>query len=519
MLTRAEHPEQPPVVEVEPGFRVLHVDAGPVRAGAAQRAPRSRRRRSPTAARECSNAAARLRRAARELLGVGRGRPPAQARARPAARHHVPHARPGEGRGRARRRRSTLRPRVEAEVVRCADLVVASTRRRARPARAPLRRRSRADRDRPARASTTTCSPPATAPPRARTLGARRAARSLLFVGRIQPLKGADLAVRALAELARSPRRRCVDRRRPERPRRRRPSSRALHALVAELGLEHRVRFVAPQPHDQLADYYRAADVCVVPSRTESFGLVALEAAACGTPVVAANVGGLAIARRRRRHRLPRRRARRRRRSPTRSSACCTTDHARDARATRCATSSRYRWSIAAARLRRHYDDLAARALVQCSELRPVDPDSSTSTPAHELVAAPPRGPGRRRGVRPDRRVRPRAAPLVRALQVRRPRRDHDLLRSAPAHAALRGVLPAHPARAPPRALRVPAASATTRCTARASRSVPTATSTSSVASRSSTSPIDELDRIIGVLYELTERWFQPVVQLAYPRR
>ena len=48
-------------------------------------------------------------------------------------------------------------------------------------------------------------------------------------------------------------------------------------------------------PHEQLADYYRAADVCVVPSRTESFGLVALEAAACGTPVVAANVGGLRL--------------------------------------------------------------------------------------------------------------------------------------------------------------------------------------------------------------------------------
>ena len=53
------------------------------------------------------------------------------------------------------------------------------------------------------------------------------------------------------------------------------------------------MRFVSPQPHDRLAEYYRAADVCLVPSRTESFGLVALEAAACGTPVVAANVGGL----------------------------------------------------------------------------------------------------------------------------------------------------------------------------------------------------------------------------------
>jgi len=62
---------------------------------------------------------------------------------------------------------------------------------------------------------------------------------------------------------------------------------RSLHALAQQLGVAHRVRFVAPQPHRVLADFYRAADVCIVPSRTESFGLVALEAAACGTPVVA----------------------------------------------------------------------------------------------------------------------------------------------------------------------------------------------------------------------------------------
>ena len=66
-----------------------------------------------------------------------------------------------------------------------------------------------------------------------------------------------------------------------------------LHALVDELGLADRVRFVPPQPHHLLSSYYRAADVVLVPSRSESFGLVALEAAACGTPVVAAAVGGL----------------------------------------------------------------------------------------------------------------------------------------------------------------------------------------------------------------------------------
>jgi D-inositol-3-phosphate glycosyltransferase len=62
---------------------------------------------------------------------------------------------------------------------------------------------------------------------------------------------------------------------------------------AADLGVAGRVQFLPPVPHDRLVDYYRAADVVVVPSRSESFGLVALEAAACGTPVVAAAVGGL----------------------------------------------------------------------------------------------------------------------------------------------------------------------------------------------------------------------------------
>src|SRR5439155_17010910 len=63
--------------------------------------------------------------------------------------------------------------------------------------------------------------------------------------------------------------------------------------LAEELGVEGRIHWIEPQPHYRLASYYRAADVCVVPSRSESFGLVALEAAACGVPVVAAAVGGL----------------------------------------------------------------------------------------------------------------------------------------------------------------------------------------------------------------------------------
>jgi D-inositol-3-phosphate glycosyltransferase len=113
----------------------------------------------------------------------------------------------------------------------------------------------------------------------------------LLFAGRLQPLKGADLAIRALAELEDRTARLVVVGG---------PSGRGgqaeverLHALTAELGVADRVLFRPPQPHHLLSTSFRAADVVVVPSRSESFGLVALEAGACGTPVVASRVGGL----------------------------------------------------------------------------------------------------------------------------------------------------------------------------------------------------------------------------------
>ena len=131
--------------------------------------------------------------------------------------------------------------------------------------------------------------------------GAREAARHaigfdvdrplVLFVGRIQPLKGPDVAIRALAALERddvqlvlvggsSGRNGDVQ-------------AAEAHALVDELGLHDQVHFIEPQPHHILSSWYRAADVVLVPSRSESFGLVALEAAACGIPVVASAVGGL----------------------------------------------------------------------------------------------------------------------------------------------------------------------------------------------------------------------------------
>ena len=66
--------------------------------------------------------------------------------------------------------------------------------------------------------------------------------------------------------------------------------------LADELGIAARVTFLPPQSRDQIVDVYRAADLVAVPSYSESFGLVAVEAQACGTPVVAAAVGGLPVA-------------------------------------------------------------------------------------------------------------------------------------------------------------------------------------------------------------------------------
>jgi D-inositol-3-phosphate glycosyltransferase len=130
-------------------------------------------------------------------------------------------------------------------------------------------------------------------------LGIARDAVVLGFVGRIQRLKAPDVLLRAAAELLR-----------------RDPALRArlvvliaggpsgsglaeptsMQELAAHLGISDVVRFLPPQAGPALAAVYRAADVIAVPSHNESFGLVALEAQACGTPVVAADVGGLPVA-------------------------------------------------------------------------------------------------------------------------------------------------------------------------------------------------------------------------------
>ena len=129
-------------------------------------------------------------------------------------------------------------------------------------------------------------------------LGVREDAILLSFVGRIQPHKGPDTLIRAAAEMIKIE-----------------PNLRSrleiaivggasgsttepskLRELAAWLGINDMIRFVEPTDRSHLPEWYRASDIVVVPSHSESFGLVALEAQACGTPVVATAVGGLRTA-------------------------------------------------------------------------------------------------------------------------------------------------------------------------------------------------------------------------------
>lgn len=130
-------------------------------------------------------------------------------------------------------------------------------------------------------------------------LGIDPDAALVLFAGRIQPLKAPDVVIAAAARL--------LDDDPTLRGRLQvavvggasgtgldRPT--ALAELTTELGIDDHVRFVPTLPQSELADWYAAATVVCVPSYNESFGLVAIEAQACGTPVVAAHVGGLVTA-------------------------------------------------------------------------------------------------------------------------------------------------------------------------------------------------------------------------------
>ena len=112
----------------------------------------------------------------------------------------------------------------------------------------------------------------------------------ILYVGRIEPLKGIDILLRAvpLLECAGDLRVMVVGGN---------PSGDAemerLKAIADELGIRDSVTFTGPVPQDSLPTYYSAADIYALPSHAESFGLAALEAMACGTPVLVSRVGGL----------------------------------------------------------------------------------------------------------------------------------------------------------------------------------------------------------------------------------
>jgi D-inositol-3-phosphate glycosyltransferase len=186
----------------------------------------------------------------------------------------------------------------------------------------------------------------------------------ILFVGRLQPLKGPDVAIRALHALRRTNALLLIvggasgstgDR-----------EVQRAHDLVDELELRDQVIFVEPQPHHILSTYYRSADVVIVPSRSESFGLVALEAAACGIPVVASSVGGLLslVDHGETGFLIPDR-------DPVLFAKAIAQildepDLAAAMSEASAIRASRYTWGFAAARLRRLYTDVTAHQLVAC---------------------------------------------------------------------------------------------------------------------------------------------------------
>jgi D-inositol-3-phosphate glycosyltransferase len=359
VYTRRWNNDLPDVVEVEPGFRVIHVTAG---------SPGLPKQVLPAVVDDFADGvAAHLEpdvdalHANYWLSGV--------------AGHHLKHqldlplvstfhtlARVKAETGDPEPQR---RVRAEAEVIGCSDTILASNTAEARQ----LERLYGADLTRieivPPGVDHAFFSP-----------GPRQGARAalaplrlgtgplLLFVGRIEPLKGLDVAVETLA---------CLES--PDavllvvggaKGRSGEEEEQRIRRLARQLDVADRVRFVDPQPHHLLSTYYRAADVVVVPSRSESFGLVALEAAACGTPVVAAAVGGLRTLVEHGKtgflieERDPQSYATHVSKIVDDPGLAIAFGRAAAARA------RSYTWSTTAARLRRVYTDLTARTPVEC---------------------------------------------------------------------------------------------------------------------------------------------------------
>lgn len=363
VLTRAEHPGQPAIVEVEPGVRVVHLDAGP-------RAPLGKEALIGLLDEMVDAARIHLTTTA-EPFDVLHSHYWISGAVGHRLKHELDLPLVGTFHTLARTKAAAgitddprQRAQVERETIACCDRMIASTPDEC----SELVAAYAAEPDRveviPPGVDHAIFSPGDPESAR-RRLGLPTDRPVLLFVGRIQPLKGVDLAIRVLA-LLRDQRAVLVIVGGPSGAEGVAEAER-LRNLARGLGVEDRVRWELPHPHEALADWYRAADVCLMPSRTESFGLVALEAAACGTPVVAANVGGLrsliddghtgflVAGRAGHDFAVPVERL------------LGTPGLVGEMRVSAAARSSRYTWSITAARLRRVYSDLGARELVRCS--------------------------------------------------------------------------------------------------------------------------------------------------------
>jgi len=384
VFTRAWHPAQPATVAVEPGFRVHHVPAGPV-------APLAKEHLPGVVSEFTAGVGRCLRRLAAD--GVDIDAIHANYWLSGVAGHVLKHeldlplistfhtldrvkaeASPEDASEPAQR------ALAEAEVIGCSDALLASCSVEADQLVALYG----ADRER------IEIAPPGVdhaffAPgdyrQARRAVGYPADAPLLLFVGRVQPLKALGVAVEALAAIVHGSagdglycrggvsgslrRATLVAVGGPSGPQGDAELAR-VRQLAADLDVADHLRLVPPQGHEMLSTYYRAADVVVVPSRSESFGLVALEASACGTPVVASAVGGLTTL----------------------------VDHGRtgflvdgrdplvfaeyvgrilgDAKAARSMSvasvlrAGRYTWAAAGARLRARYAELTERSLVQC---------------------------------------------------------------------------------------------------------------------------------------------------------
>src|SRR5215467_5613280 len=187
-----------------------------------------------------------------------------------------------------------IRADLEGEIARCADLLVVSTAAEGED----LRRAYHVPPDRVAVVAPGVDLDTFLAQPKelARRLVGHPGERLFVFVGRLEPLKGVDVILHALALLTaggRHPKVRLLVLGEDSGSGSGGEQAR-LRRLAAELGLEDRVEFLGSVPQRDLATYYAAAEACLVPSYSESFGLVGLEAQACGTAVIASNLAGLA---------------------------------------------------------------------------------------------------------------------------------------------------------------------------------------------------------------------------------